>query len=241
MGKIGFGRLGRVIDHAINKFVELIIETRKGYNQYTFMYTPSGDNSVPLKEDRMIIIKIDGTGRFIAAGVLVESQGAKPGEKIFFARDAKGNIVSKLTMLNDGLVSLDTNTETTGEATGQYKRTIKGKTTVLEKDDRDYTNEKNVNETIEGDQTIDIAGDQNVSITGSITENVTGKVTETTNDDREISVTGGMTITIGGSLNLNVDGAISINGQSISSTAENNITTKGNGVIIKGPSGINLN
>lgn len=223
MGRLDFGRLGRVINHIIDKFVELILETRKGYNQYAFLYTPSGDNSVPLKEDRIIIVKIDGTGRFVAAGVLVESQGAKPGEKIFFARDAEGNIVSKLTMLNDGSVSMDTDTETTGEATGNYKRTIKGTTTITEKDNREYLNEKNVNETIkenkslliEGDETREISGDKNDTIGGDENRGIDGSKTENIGGDFEESVTGNKKMSVGGDLDIEVAGKVTINGATI--------------------------
>jgi hypothetical protein len=100
--KDGMARLGKVIDHTIDKFIGIILETRKGYNQTVFLYNASGDDSVPCKNDKVIILKIDGTGNFIGAGILVESQGAKPGEKIFFGRDADGKIVSKFSMLNNG-------------------------------------------------------------------------------------------------------------------------------------------
>jgi hypothetical protein len=36
VGKLDFGRVGRVIDHVIDKFVQLVLETRKGYNQTVF-------------------------------------------------------------------------------------------------------------------------------------------------------------------------------------------------------------
>jgi hypothetical protein len=108
----GLARLGKVIDHAIDRFIGIILETRKGYNQTVFLYNAGGDDSPPCKNDKVIIIKIDGTGNFIGVGVLVESQGAKPGEKIFFGRDADGKAVSKLSMLNDGTVKLEANKDT---------------------------------------------------------------------------------------------------------------------------------
>ena len=123
--KDGAGRLGRVIDHAIDKFVQLILETRKGYNQYAFLYNAPGDDSVPCKEDRIVILKIDGTGKFVGVGMLNESQGAKPGEKIFYGRDADGKIVSILKMLNDG--SIETSAE--GE-TGNHTLKVKGDLTL---------------------------------------------------------------------------------------------------------------
>jgi len=115
----GIARIGKTINHAIDKFLGIILETRKNYNQTVFLYTPSGDDSVPCKNDKVIILKVDGTGNFIGAGVLTESQGAKPGEKIFFGRDADGKITSKLSMLNGGNIEI--------EADGDVKQKIKGK------------------------------------------------------------------------------------------------------------------
>ena len=104
MGMIdGIARIGKVINHVIDKFIGVILETRKGYNQTVFLYNASGDDSVPCKNDKVIILKVDGTGNFIGAGVLTESQGAKPGEKIFFGRDANGRITSTLSMFNASL------------------------------------------------------------------------------------------------------------------------------------------
>lgn len=111
------GIIGRLIDHAIEKRISVILETRKGFNLKVPLFNPPGDASVPCKEDRLIIIKIDGTGNYAAVGMLVESQMAKPGEKIFYGRDAKGTIVSKISMLDDG------NIET--EADGDIKSTSK--------------------------------------------------------------------------------------------------------------------
>jgi hypothetical protein len=99
-----FGRVGRVLDHAIEKFVELLIEKYKGSHDRVLLYNPAGDDSAPCKNDRVLIITVDGTGNFVCAGVLNESQGAKPGEKIFYGRDADGKVVSTLKMLNDGSI-----------------------------------------------------------------------------------------------------------------------------------------
>jgi hypothetical protein len=96
------GRVGTVINHEIKTAVELIGETRKGYNQKGILYNSSGEDSPPVKDDKIVFLKIDGTGKCIVVGVFNESQGAKPGEKIFFARDEGGAIKSKLSMLGDG-------------------------------------------------------------------------------------------------------------------------------------------
>jgi hypothetical protein len=143
VGKLEFGRIGRVIDHAMDKFVQLILETRKGYNQTVYIFTPSGDNSVPCKEDRLIILKVDGTGKYVAVAVATESQGANPGEKIFFARDQDGAIVSKIIMLNDGSI----NAEADGDIMSKTKKNAA------------YEVEKNLTVTIKGDVEFEAQGE----------------------------------------------------------------------------------
>jgi hypothetical protein len=96
-----------LLNHAIDKFVDLTSEVWKGFNRNARLYNSSGEDSIPCKEDQIILVKIDGTGKYIAAGVLTVSQGAKPGEKILYARDSDAKIVSKISMLNDGAVKIE--------------------------------------------------------------------------------------------------------------------------------------
>jgi hypothetical protein len=167
---IGFNFIGQKIGEELEKFTKLLFEARKGDNRSALLYNSAGEDSTPLDGERLILVKVDGTGKYAAVAVLTQSQGAKPGEKIFFARDADAAIVSKIKMLNDGSVSIDTDTETTDDATGNYSRKIKGATNILEKDSRSYTNEKDVvntvkgalSETVEGDYTMD--GKKNVNV-----------------------------------------------------------------------------
>jgi hypothetical protein len=126
------GRIGRVIKQEIEKFIGLVLETRKGYNQKTFLYNSSGDDSPPVKNDRVILITIDGTGKYISAGILTESQGAKPGEKYLFSRDADGVIQSIIKMLQNGTIDavikkdliVKADSDITSEAA--KKNTVKG-------------------------------------------------------------------------------------------------------------------
>jgi hypothetical protein len=171
------GIIARKIKEEIGKFIQLVTEHRKDFRQNALLYTPAGDDSVPLNEERLILVKVDGTGRYVAVGTLTPSQGAKPGEKIFFGRDAQGKIVSKIKMLNDGLFSLDTDTETTGEAKGDYERTIKGLTAILERKDRNYTNEANVTDAIKGNKEETIDGDYTLNVNGNFTANINGNYT----------------------------------------------------------------
>jgi hypothetical protein len=101
---IGFNFIGRKVGEEIKKFIQLVFEARKDDNRNALLYNSAGEDSVPLDEERIILVKVDGTGKYAAVGVLTPSQGAKPGEKIFFARDPDAAIVSKIAMLNDGSV-----------------------------------------------------------------------------------------------------------------------------------------
>lgn len=100
------GRIGRMIQTAIEKFIVQTVETYAGVNITADTFAPSGDDSPPLAEDRIVLVQVDGTGHFVAVGVLTESQGAKPGEKILFSRDADGEVQAALKLLNDGKVEL---------------------------------------------------------------------------------------------------------------------------------------
>jgi hypothetical protein len=147
MGLSILNRIGKVIDHNIDKFIELVLETRKDFNQKALLYNASGEDSPPIKNDRIILLHIDGTGKYIAAGVLTESQGAKPGEKIFFARDLDGKIISKIKMLDDGSINI--------EADGDI--TLK-------------TKKNNIHE-VEGNLNVTIKGDVEFEANGKIKEN----------------------------------------------------------------------
>jgi len=175
----GLARIGKVIDHAIDKFLGIILETRKGYNQTVFLYNASGDDSVPCKDDKVIILKVDGTGNFIGVGILTESQGAQPGEKIFFGRDADGKITSKLSMLNDGNVEI--------EADGDLSVTNKGDQSYKTEGDFSVAAEKNLSVTIKGDITIEGKGAINEKGGGDTTKEATGKYTI---HGKQIEITG---------------------------------------------------
>jgi len=136
------GIIARVIKHAFEKNITLTGETRKDFNFNTLLYTPAGDDSIPLKDERLILAKVDGTGKYVTVGVLTPSQGAKPGEKILFARDEDGNVVSKLSFLKDGTVKLEAEKDFIRQIKGDSVEDVKGKKS----------------ETIGGDKTEDIKG-----------------------------------------------------------------------------------
>ncbi|MCL2381358.1 MAG: hypothetical protein FWC64_07155 [Treponema sp.] len=101
------GVIARVIKYAASKFVTVTSETRKDFNVSTMLFTPAGDDSIPLPDERLVLMKVDGTGKYAAVGVLTPSQGAKPGEKILFARDIGRTVVGKLYLKNDGTVEIE--------------------------------------------------------------------------------------------------------------------------------------
>jgi hypothetical protein len=204
---IGFNLIGQKIGEEIEKFVKLLFEARKDDNRTALLYNSAGEDSVPLDGERLIVVKVDGAGKYTAAGVLTQSQGAKPGEKIYFARDPDAAIVSKVKMLNDGSVSIDTNTETTDDATGNYSRVIKGITDILEKDDRVYKNEKNVSETIEGTLTRIIKKAVSETIEDALTRTIKKNYTGIAEGDYKLE----------GKKNINVkSGASSVNEAALS-------------------------
>jgi hypothetical protein len=212
---IGVNFIGRKIGEEIKKFVQLVFEARKDDNRNALLYTPAGDNSVPVNEERLILAKVDGEGKYIALGVLTLSQKAKPGEKILFGRDQKGNITVKVSMLNSGNFVLDTDTETTGEATGNYTKKIKGVTDILERKDRIFKNEANVSNTINKNKETAVGGDLTESIGGDLTEDITGdRNTGVEGSDTE-NITGDANWSIGGNLNITVGGNVVINGSKI--------------------------
>jgi hypothetical protein len=161
------GVIGRIIKQEIDKFVNLVVEIRKGFNIPAFLYNTSGDDSVPCKEDRVVVLKVDGTGNYVVLGVLNKSQKAKPGEKILFARDADGEIVSTISMLNDGSLNIETKGDINQKSEGKMNVKIKGDITVEtagalnRKTGGDYSLESGGKVTIKATE-IELSGDTNI-------------------------------------------------------------------------------
>ena len=51
------GRIGKNLKTEIDQYIEQCIETRLGYNQSAFTYGPSGDDSPPVKDDRIVLVQ----------------------------------------------------------------------------------------------------------------------------------------------------------------------------------------
>lgn len=100
------GRIGRLIQAAIGEFIVQTVEAYKGANLTAETFAPSGDDSPPLPDDRIVLVQVDGTGSFVAVGVLSRSQGAKPGERILYSRDEDGEVQAALRLLNDGKIEM---------------------------------------------------------------------------------------------------------------------------------------
>ncbi len=139
------GRIGKHLKAEIEDYIEQTIETRLNYKQTALTFSTSGDDSPPIKDDRIILVSIDGNGKFAAVGVLTASQGAKPGEKILYSRNEDGKVQAVLSLLNDGKVKLKTpeeisiknekavKIESDGnvEITSKKEMTLKAQTTKL--------------------------------------------------------------------------------------------------------------
>ena len=102
------GRIARMIKTEIEKFIVQTVEMYFGANVTAETFAPSGDDSPPLPDDRIVLVQTDGTNNFVAVGVLSVSQGAKPGEKILYSRDENGEVKAAIKLLNDGSIQMQT-------------------------------------------------------------------------------------------------------------------------------------
>lgn len=132
------GRIGKHLKAEIENFIEQTIETRLNFKQTALTFAPSGDDSPPVKNDRIVLVSIDGNGKFAAVGVLAVSQGAKPGEKILYSRNEDGEVQAVLSLLNDGKVKLET-PEEVGVASEKSIRLTAAKKMKLEAQETELT------------------------------------------------------------------------------------------------------
>lgn len=102
------GRIARLIQTEIEKFIVQTVEMYFGANLTAETFAPSGDDSPPLPDDRIVLVQTDGTNNFVAVGVLSVSQGAKPGEKILYSRNDDGEVMAAIKLLNDGSIQMQT-------------------------------------------------------------------------------------------------------------------------------------
>ena len=101
------GRIAKLISTKIEEFIVQTVEAYFGANVTAETFAPSGDDSPPLENDRIVLVQVDGTGNFVSVGVLSKSQGAKPGEKILYSRGSDGEVKAAIKLLNDGKIEMD--------------------------------------------------------------------------------------------------------------------------------------
>lgn len=104
------GLLARILKTETGEDNEILqtVEAHYGESKYCDQFSSSGDDAPPLEEDRVALLDLEGTGNFCSVGVLVKSQGAKPGEKIIYSRDKSGKVTAKIYLQNDGSISIET-------------------------------------------------------------------------------------------------------------------------------------
>ena len=104
------GVLATVVKTETGDYKEIVqtVEAHYGENKFCDQFAPSGEDAPPLKDDLVALMEVEGTGNMASVGVLSKSQGAKPGEKIIYGRDANGNVTSKIYLHNDGSISIET-------------------------------------------------------------------------------------------------------------------------------------
>ena len=102
------GRIGRLIKTEIDKYILQTVETHYGQNQLCDQYGPSGEDAPPIKDDRVLLVKVEGSGRFVSAGVLTQSQDAEPGDKKMYSRDSdSGDVKAYIWLKNDGSIEIE--------------------------------------------------------------------------------------------------------------------------------------
>lgn len=164
------GRLARVVSSKIDDDNHLIltVEYKKDHNIQVEYFTPSGDNSYPLEDDRVALIDIDGTGKYIAVSSLLVDQGMDEGDKIIYSRDTDGNLVAQSHYKNDGTVEHTTDSN--------IITNVNNDAVIQElNDDGTYnlTTDDTFTETIGGDLVEDVTGDVDVDADGNATIDAT--------------------------------------------------------------------
>lgn len=106
-------RIGRILKNRMEKFIFNTIESRFNLNTESKLYAPAGIHCVPLKDDRMLLCKIDGTGKFAVAGTLNVLQAGlddiSEGDIWIFSRDpGSGKYQTWIKLNHDGTLEIDT-------------------------------------------------------------------------------------------------------------------------------------
>ena len=77
------------------------------YTQEAVHFDSPGDDSYPLPGDKVALIRTERSGVLDAVGYIdpKNKQKAKPGGKRIYSRDAAGNQVAEIWLMNDGTIS----------------------------------------------------------------------------------------------------------------------------------------
>lgn len=102
-------QFGLVIETLIKEGVRFV-RSSLGANQVRVgvLAQPSGEDSVPLSTDKMILVPTERAGIYAAVAAVDTGNDplALPGEKRLYARNASGEVVAYLWLRNDGRMGL---------------------------------------------------------------------------------------------------------------------------------------
>ena len=108
--------IGRILSSIFTKknnfdVKEVKAELKKDENITAEIFSPSGDDSVPLPDDVGCFIPRDESGAYLVNG-FIDSKNkceSQPGEKRFYSRDDSGIIKAYIYMRKDGIIELNGN------------------------------------------------------------------------------------------------------------------------------------
>lgn len=104
-------RIAKWLSSKIETLILGTIESKINERLQAYLFGPSGDDSPPLDNDKIIMLKKEGTGHYVVCGVLCQSQGANPGEKILYSRNSSGVVQSTIKLLSNGTIEINGNTK----------------------------------------------------------------------------------------------------------------------------------
>lgn len=97
-------------EDGINK-IFLTCEAQVGNNIQALLYNPAGDYSIPLPDDFVSILKVPGSGNYIAIGNLNNIASIEKGEKYLYSRNSSGTEKASIFLDKDGKITINTDDE----------------------------------------------------------------------------------------------------------------------------------
>ena len=108
------GRIGRVLSYLFkqvgeDKVADIKINTGGGANTTVQHFQPAGEDSQPLPQDILVVLKVPGVGREVAVAFVdpKNDQLAQAGEKRFYARDENGAAIATFYLKADGTIEVN--------------------------------------------------------------------------------------------------------------------------------------